>query len=85
MASEEDRAEAKRLRRLVKAQDKEGGCASTRRSPCYGCEELFPVAALKKCSVCEAAYYCGAECQKADWKAHKKECREAAAALVGAS
>ena len=29
---------------------------------------------LKKCSVCAAAAYCGAVCQKADWKAHKGQC-----------
>ena len=29
---------------------------------------------LKKCSVCAVAAYCGAGCQKADWKAHKGQC-----------
>ena len=29
---------------------------------------------LKKCSVCTVAAYCGAACQKADWKAHKGQC-----------
>jgi len=29
---------------------------------------------LKKCSVCKKAAYCGAECQKAAWKKHKKTC-----------
>ena len=29
---------------------------------------------LKKCSVCVVAAYCGAACQKADWKAHKGQC-----------
>ena len=30
---------------------------------------------LKKCSRCQKARYCGAECQKIHWKAgHKKEC-----------
>ena len=29
---------------------------------------------LKKCSVCAVAAYCGAVCQKADWKAHKGQC-----------
>jgi hypothetical protein len=27
----------------------------------------------KRCSVCKHDYYCGVECQKADWKRHKKE------------
>ena len=29
---------------------------------------------LQKCSVCAVAAYCGAGCQKADWKAHKGQC-----------
>ena len=29
---------------------------------------------LKKCSVCAIAAYCGADCQKAVWKAHKGQC-----------
>ena len=30
---------------------------------------------LKKCSVCAVAAYCGAGCQKVDWKAHKGQCQ----------
>ena len=30
--------------------------------------------AFKRCSVCKDAEYCGAECQKAGWKQHKKTC-----------
>jgi len=29
---------------------------------------------FKRCSVCKQASYCGAACQKADWKRHKKTC-----------
>ena len=29
---------------------------------------------LKRCSRCKQASYCGAECQNADWKRHKKKC-----------
>jgi hypothetical protein len=29
---------------------------------------------LKKCSKCKSVYYCGYECQKADWNSHKKTC-----------
>ena len=29
---------------------------------------------LKACSKCEMAHYCNKDCQKADWKTHKKAC-----------
>ena len=29
---------------------------------------------LMKCSVCESVWYCGAQCQKEDWKRHKLFC-----------
>jgi hypothetical protein len=31
--------------------------------------------ALKRCSRCKTAHYCGAECQKNAWTRHKLECR----------
>jgi hypothetical protein len=31
-------------------------------------------AGFKRCSVCKHASYCGAECQNANWKRHKKKC-----------
>ena len=31
---------------------------------------------MKRCSRCKSVRYCSAECQKADWKNHKKECRK---------
>jgi hypothetical protein len=30
--------------------------------------------ALKRCSICKRAWYCGAACQNAAWKRHKKTC-----------
>jgi tetratricopeptide (TPR) repeat protein len=32
------------------------------------------VASSKHCSRCKRVFYCGGECQKAGWKAHKKVC-----------
>jgi len=37
------------------------------------------IATFFKCSKCKCTYYCGAECQKQDWKAHKKLCPQLAA------
>ena len=33
-----------------------------------------PGRALKRCSICKHVWYCGAECQNASWKQHKKTC-----------
>ncbi|KAI9008638.1 hypothetical protein DFJ74DRAFT_711734 [Hyaloraphidium curvatum] len=35
---------------------------------------------LKACSRCHGAFYCGPECQKADWDAHKAQCKAASKA-----
>lgn len=39
---------------------------------CLSCENEFKK--LFKCSKCLLAHYCGATCQKEDWKRHKKNC-----------
>jgi hypothetical protein len=42
---------------------------------CYACSTPSSESLrLKRCARCEKAWYCSAECQKAHWKAHKKEC-----------
>ena len=32
---------------------------------------------FKKCSACQSVYYCSRECQRSDWKKHKKVCKKA--------
>lgn len=47
-------------------------------SCCSSCgKERQPGAALKVCSRCRRAFYCGASCQKAAWATHKGACRAA--------
>ncbi|KAI8939989.1 hypothetical protein NX059_003712 [Plenodomus lindquistii] len=48
---------------------------------CAKCNETAAaknVAALKVCVRCKTARYCDRDCQKADWKTHKKECSKLA-------
>ena len=35
--------------------------------------------ATNKCSRCKTTAYCGRECQAADWRRHKRECKALAA------
>ena len=42
------------------------------KTTCSHCGKLCP--SLKRCTVCQHASYCGAECQAAAWKKHKKTC-----------
>nr|GMD81999.1 histone-lysine N-methyltransferase ASHR1 [Ipomoea batatas] len=39
------------------------------------CEWCFTSTNVKKCSACQVVYYCGATCQKTDWKLHRFECQ----------
>lgn len=58
-------------------------CAPAAVFPLYTgprCSHCFSEAArLGRCSGCSVAAYCGAACQKADWRAHRAECGAAAA------
>ena len=38
---------------------------------CWECSEAKHKLELKSCSVCKFAKYCGAECQRKEWKRHK--------------
>lgn len=53
---------------------------STPTKKCDSCSkpESDPEKPLKACSKCQSAHYCSRECQKADFKKHKKVCAEKA-------
>ncbi|KAH8106247.1 hypothetical protein BXZ70DRAFT_918821 [Cristinia sonorae] len=44
------------------------------RKGCSNVEE--DVAQFKRCGACHQVWYCGRDCQKADWKEHKQPCDE---------
>ena len=63
---------------------KVGGAAVTPFTACSACGKSKGKGegeggALLQCSRCKDACYCSVECQRADWKVHKKGCKEAAA------
>ncbi|KAJ4972812.1 hypothetical protein NE237_005986 [Protea cynaroides] len=39
------------------------------------CDGCFTSSNLKKCSACQAVWYCGSMCQKSEWKLHRLECQ----------
>lgn len=43
-------------------------------SACVNCKKSPPQVTLKKCAKCSETWYCSRDCQKADWKSHKKTC-----------
>merc|ERR1712129_222478 len=49
-----------------------GSFAILEKNKCENCHQHFLKTLL--CSGCKAVRYCGKDCKKRDWKAHKKEC-----------
>lgn len=52
---------------------------------CTTCKKTPPEVTLKRCSKCSLTPYCSRDCQKADWKAHKKVCGRSGNATTGSS
>ena len=66
----------------TEGQSSTSGSAS-KSAPIRNCDncskpESGPEKPLKPCSKCQSAHYCSRECQKADFKKHKKVCAEKA-------
>jgi hypothetical protein len=43
---------------------------------CKTCDKCGKESTLHKCGGCGTKYYCGKDCQKADWKNHKEACKK---------
>ena len=48
-----------------------GRCAAMPNRLCIRCLEWAP---CKKCAFCRGPWYCGPDCQTADWERHRREC-----------
>jgi hypothetical protein len=68
-----------RLQSLARLSNDNSGSECTFVKTCCYCKKLetqMDNALLMKCQRCKAIYYCSKECQVADWKSHKKICKE---------
>lgn len=52
---------------------------------CTSCKKSPPEVDLKRCAKCSITPYCSRDCQKADWKVHKKICGRQSDAKTSAS
>ncbi|KAH7477353.1 hypothetical protein IWW34DRAFT_311704 [Fusarium oxysporum f. sp. albedinis] len=52
---------------------------------CITCNKEEPAVQLRRCAKCSTTPYCSRECQKADWKAHKKICGKQADSFANAN
>ena len=43
---------------------------------CAVCDASNDEVKLKSCAKCESVLYCSRECQKKDWKKHKRNCKK---------
>ena len=56
---------------------------TTMTTPNTLCALCGKIGAKSMCSSCESTWYCGADCQKGHWKAHKAECQAMTDRLLG--
>ncbi|TVY80739.1 hypothetical protein LSUE1_G002550 [Lachnellula suecica] len=62
------------------AQQEIDAGSSTAQQKCTSCNkpEMNPDTPLKPCIKCHSSFYCDRDCQKADFKQHKKVCAKQA-------
>ncbi|GAX29229.1 hypothetical protein FisN_28Lh057 [Fistulifera solaris] len=54
----------------------EGKNQSLKEPHCFACHDDTNIAALKRCSRCEVAWYCGRQCQKKHFRHHRVLCNQ---------
>lgn len=54
-------------------------------SSCTVCSKAPPAVTLKQCAKCSTTPYCSRECQKQDWKSHRKICGSSGSASASGS
>lgn len=66
--------------RLPEPQESASSSFSPPANKCASCNtlETDPEKPLKPCAKCQTVRYCSRDCQKKDWKVHKKICATAA-------
>ncbi|VUC35463.1 unnamed protein product [Clonostachys rosea] len=52
---------------------------------CVTCKKTAPEVTIKRCAKCSVAPYCSRDCQKADWKNHRKTCGKESAGSSSSS
>ncbi|KAK7216906.1 hypothetical protein V2G26_004909 [Clonostachys chloroleuca] len=52
---------------------------------CVICKKTAPEVAIKRCAKCSSTPYCSRECQKVDWKNHRKVCGKESAGSSSSS
>ena len=62
-----------------------GSSAGSPKRARRACAHCGAAAQLSRCSRCEQVWYCGAGCQKADYRSHRRQCREWGGRAAGES
>jgi hypothetical protein len=83
--SEKAKSSLSRLQSLARLSNNNMTCTNFKM--CHHCNKIEALdgAKLMKCQRCKVAYYCSKQCQTADWKIHKKNCKAISSSFVSPS